>query len=154
MGAIASGGVLVFNNEVLSHVSITENEFERVAAREQRELEHRERMYRGTRAPVEVRNKTVLLVDDGIATGTTMRSAIEALKARSAAKIVIAAPIASHFACEQLCADGREMCVCLVTPEEFFAVGVWYENFEQTTDDEVRHLLALAGNPQTAASSN
>jgi putative phosphoribosyl transferase len=145
MGAIASGGVRVMNEDVFPLLSITREEVARVVAREQKELERREQLYRSNRPALDVRGKTVILVDDGIATGTSMHSAVEALKQQQPAKVIVAVPVAALSSCQEF---GREpdgeVCVCLETPEQFFAVGLWYENFAQTTDDEVRDLLALA----------
>ncbi|HZS07918.1 MAG TPA: phosphoribosyltransferase [Blastocatellia bacterium] len=152
MGAIASGGVRVMNEDVLPFLSVSREAVERVVAREQKELERREQLYRGKRPFPDVRGKTVLLVDDGIATGTTMRSAVEALKKQQPAKVVVAVPVAARSTCEEFNAKAdHESCVCLEMPDPFFAVGLWYENFAQTTDEEVRDLLALAAREQRAA---
>lgn len=145
MGAIATGGVRVLNEELLRYLRIPYNEIEAVAAEEQKELERRERVYRGDRPAPEVRGRTVILVDDGIATGTTMRSAVAALKQQQPARIIIAVPTAAASTCDELRAQADEVtCICLMTPEPFFAVGLWYEDFAQTTDEEVRELLARA----------
>jgi predicted phosphoribosyltransferase len=145
MGAIASGGVRIMNKDVLPFLSLTEGEIERIVAREEKELERREKLYRGDRPPPDARGKTVILVDDGIATGASMRSAVEAIRQRQPAKLIIAAPVAAGSTCEEFNREAdHETCVCLETPEPFFAVGLWYEDFAQTTDDEVRDLLALA----------
>jgi putative phosphoribosyl transferase len=152
MGAIASGGIRVLNEAVVSHLLISPEAIERVAASEQRELARREQAYRGDRPVPDVRGKIVLLVDDGIATGTTMRSAVEALQQQQPAKIVIAVPVAARSSCEEFDRlDTQGMCVCLLTPESFFAVGLWYENFAQTTDEEVRELLARAWQEQAVS---
>jgi predicted phosphoribosyltransferase len=145
MGAIASGGVRVLNEDVLRYLNPSNEEIEAAAARELQELQRRERAYRGERPAPVVRGRTVILVDDGIATGTTMRSAVEALKQRRAARIIVAAPVAAAESCAEFNAyEGVAACVCLVTPEPFIAVGLWYEEFAQTTDEEVRDLLARA----------
>ncbi|MGH9834531.1 MAG: phosphoribosyltransferase [Blastocatellia bacterium] len=145
MGAIASGGVRIMNETVLPFLSLTEEEIERIVAREQSELERREKLYRGDRPAPDARGKTVILVDDGIATGASMRSAVEAIRQRQPAKLIIAAPVAARSTCDEFNREAdHETCVCLETPEPFFAVGLWYEDFAQTTDDEVRDLLALA----------
>jgi predicted phosphoribosyltransferase len=112
-----------------------------IAAKEQRELERREHLYRGDRPPPDVRGRTVILVDDGLATGATMLAAVRALRRQGAGRIVVAVPIASPDTCAQL-GDEADDIVCAVTPEPFHAVGLWYEDFSQTTDDEVRDLLA------------
>ena len=140
MGAIASGGIPVPNEDLLRYLEILPTEIEAVAAREQK---GRERLYRGGRPMAEVRDRIVILVDDGIATGTTMRSAVPALKQQQPARMIIAVPTAAQSSCDEYQADAdRIQCVCLMTPEPFFAVGLWYENFSQTSDDEVRDLLA------------
>lgn len=153
MGAIASGGVRVLNEELLRYYPIPAGVIETVAACEQVELERRERSYGGERPLPELQGRTVILVDDGIATGTTMRSAIEALKKRGAASVVIAVPVAP----EAVCAEFQRLkdhvvFTCLATPEPFFAVGLWYEDFTQTTDEEVRDLLKQAAVQSTAVS--
>lgn len=153
LGAIASGGVLVMNQELLSFLSISEEEIEEMVAREQRELERRERLYRSGRPAPEVRGKTVIVVDDGIATGTSMRSAVEVLKQQQPAKVIIAVPVAARSTCEEFNRPAKhEVSVCLQTPEPFFAVGLWYEDFTQTTDEEVRNLLDRAAREETAYS--
>jgi putative phosphoribosyl transferase len=143
MGAIASGGVAVVNDDVVGPSHIPLKVFQAVAARELQELNRRERAYRGDRPAPDVLNRTVILVDDGIATGSTMRVAVAALRHLKPAQIVVASPTASPFACAQL---GREVddCVCVITPDPYYAVGVWYEDFSQTTDEEVRDLLEQA----------
>src|SRR5581483_11340897 len=116
---------------------------EQVTAQEEAELERREKHYRGDRPSIDVKGRTVILVDDGLATGSTMRAAAAALRKAGAARIVIAVPVASSNTCDQLRAEGYEV-VCATTPDPFFAVGQWYKNFDQTSDDEVRHLLERA----------
>jgi len=143
MGALASGGVRVLNRDVVDALAIPAQLIEEVTDQEQVELERREKQYRGERASVDVTGKTVILVDDGLATGSTMRAAAGALRKAGAARIVIAVPVASSATCEQLRAEGNEV-VCASMPEHFFAVGQWYKNFEQTGDDEVRDLLERA----------
>ena len=140
MGAIASGGVRVLNEDVVRAVGITERELDAVAARELQTLEARERAYRGDRGPLEVRGRTAILVDDGLATGATMRAAIRALRGLGAAEIVVAVPTAPRETCEAL---GREVddVVCATTPEPFTAVGIWYRDFTPVSDEEVRELL-------------
>ena len=145
MGAIASGGVRVLNEELLRDYPIPAATIETVAAREQVELERRERSYRGDRPAPELQGRTVILVDDGIATGTTMRSAVEALRKRGAADIVIAVPVApATVGAEFQRLMDHVGFICLATPEPFFAVGLWYEDFDQTSDEEVRDLLKRA----------
>ena len=143
MGAIASGDIRVLNEDVVGALEIPAEAIEAATARERDELERRERAYRGDRPPVDVRGRTVILVDDGLATGSTMRAAAAALGAREPARLVVAVPVASADTCDDLRQEVDDV-VCTQTPEPFFAVGLWYEDFSQTTDDEVRDLLAKA----------
>jgi predicted phosphoribosyltransferase len=140
IGAIASGGVRVLNPDALAALGLSESAIDSIAAREQQELERREREYRGNRPPLDVRGRTVILIDDGLATGSTMRAAVCALRVQGPAKIVVAVPVAAVGTCEALRRDADEV-VCLSTPERFWAVGQWYREFSQTTDEEVRELL-------------
>lgn len=144
MGAIASGGVRVLNHGVVSALRIPDSVVDQVAAQEQRELERRERLYRGNRPAVDVRGKTVILVDDGLATGASMRAAISALKQRGPAAVIVAVPTAPASTCAELqpLVDG---CVCVDLPEWFFAVGESYAEFPQVSDAEVTALLEQAG---------
>ncbi|MFN0120556.1 MAG: phosphoribosyltransferase [Blastocatellia bacterium] len=152
LGAIASGGVRVMNADALPLLSLSGEDLARVIAREQRELERRERLYRGQRPFPDIHGKTVLLVDDGIATGATMRAAVAALKQMQPAKIVVATPVAAPSACAEIRAGNAQgLCVCLETPEPFFAIGLWYDDFGQTTDEEVRGLLARVRRQETDA---
>ena len=146
MGAVATGGVRVLNDEIVKKFGIPDDVIEAVAAREFKELTRRERLYRGGGPPPDVRGKTVILVDDGLATGATMAAAVTALRKLQPARIVVAVPTASPEACEQMRAIADEV-VCAITPEPFRAVGRWYEDFSQTTDEEVRDLLARHGEP-------
>ena len=141
MGAVATGGVRVLNDQIVNGLGIPSYVIDAVAAQEQQELERRERLYRGGRPPPEVRGRTVILVDDGLATGATMRAAIMALRQLQPARIIVATPTASPEICEELRSEVDEV-ICAITPEPFLAVGHWYEDFSQTTDDEVRNLLA------------
>ncbi len=145
MGAIASGGVCVFNEELLNYYPIPDEVIMSVMGQELKELERRERAYRGDRPAPDLRGRTVILVDDGIATGATMRSAIEALKKLRAASIVIAVTVAPESVCKefQMLKDHVGF-TCLSAPEMFFAISFWYENFPQTSDEEVRDLLRRA----------
>ncbi len=143
MGAIASGGVRVLNPRVVDQLRIPQSAIDRVAEREQAELERRERAYRGDRPPPRVEGCDVILVDDGLATGSTMRAAAAALKAMRPRRLVVAVPVAAAETCDELRAEVDEV-VCALTPEPFYAVGLWYEDFSQTTDEEVRELLAAA----------
>ena len=148
MGAIASGGVRILNQDVLRYIPVPQKMIDEVAAREQQELERRERSYRGSRPPVDVRGKAVIVVDDGLATGSTMRAAVAALRRMEPRAIIVAVPVAAQQTCEEFRAEGIDL-VCLRTPEPFQAVGLWYEDFSQTTDEEV-HVLLDERNPQNA----
>jgi putative phosphoribosyl transferase len=142
MGAIA-GGVRVLNPSVVELWGIPDEVIEEVARQEQRELERRERLYRGSRPPPQIAGRTVIVVDDGIATGSTMRAAVAALRALQPARIVVAAPAAAPQACELLESEADEV-VCEFTPEPFYSVGLWYFDFPQNTDEEIRELLEAA----------
>ncbi|WFU58412.1 erythromycin esterase family protein [Bradyrhizobium pachyrhizi] len=141
MGAVATGGVRVLNNKIVEALGIPTPIIDAVAARERLELARRERLYRGSRPQPDVRGRTVILVDDGLATGATMYAAIEGLRQQGPARIVVAVPTASRDACEEMKKRADEV-ICAITPEPFQAVGRWYQEFSQTTDDEVRELLA------------
>jgi predicted phosphoribosyltransferase len=143
IGAIASGGAKVLDHYLIRELGITDDELSRVIEREGRELERREGEYRGNRPPVSVKGHTVILVDDGLATGYTMRAAVAALKLEGAAQTVVAVPVAPPETCDSFRAEVDEI-VCATTPEPFLAVGLWYRDFSQTTDDEVSELLARA----------
>jgi putative phosphoribosyl transferase len=150
MGAIASGGVRVLNEDVVRYLGISDEVIELVAAAEQLELLRRERAYRDDRPAPDLRGRTVILVDDGLATGSTMRAAARALRRLEPARIVVAVPVAAEQTCEELRAEVDEV-VCAETPEPFRGVGLWYEDFSQTTDEEVRERLALAALEQSGA---
>ncbi len=143
MGAIASGGVRVMNDNVLRQVNIPEATVEVVARREELELKRREEAYRDNRPRLDVRDRTAILIDDGLATGATMRAAVAALRKQKPGRIVIAVPVAAPDTCEEFRADVDEI-ICGITPSQFHAVGVWYEDFSQTTDEEVQQLLRAA----------
>ena len=141
MGAIASGGAQLLNEDVIQTYAISEDEIDRVIESERRELERRERLYRGDRPFPTLKDRIVILVDDGLATGSTMRAAVMALRDESPARIVVAVPVAAKDTCQQF-EDVADEIVCLETPEPFDAVGLWYQNFAQTSDEEVHDLLA------------
>ncbi len=141
MGAIASGGVRVLNDDAVRGLSIPDEVIDAVARSEQAEIERREREYRGDRPAPGVRGRTVVLVDDGLATGSTMLAAVKALRRQHPARIVVAVPAGSPATCRQLRDEADEV-VCAIEPEPFTAVGVWYADFSQTTDEEVRALLS------------
>jgi len=155
MGAIATGGVRVLNEDTVRYLSIPGEVIDAVAADEQRELERRERLYRGEHPAPDVRGKTVILVDDGLATGSTMRAAASALRQQKPARIVVGVPVSAPATCDEF-RDEVDEIVCAITPEPFQAVGLWYKDFSQTTDEEVRELLARAAarEQSRAASSN
>jgi predicted phosphoribosyltransferase len=146
MGAIASGGVRVLNDEVVRGLGIPQPVIDQVAAAEEVELLRREREYRDDRPPPAVAGRAVILVDDGLATGSSMRAAVEALRQRGPAEIVVAVPVGAPETCAamNLVADST---VCAHMPDRFAAVGLWYQDFSQTTDDEVRTLLAAMVTP-------
>ena len=143
MGAIASGGVRVLNESVVRMFQIPSRIVDRVTEREQQELERREREYRDESPGIPVAGKTAILIDDGLATGSTMRAAAEALRAQRPAKIVVAVPVAAAESCDEFRNEVDEV-VCAITPDPFHAVGLWYQDFAQTTDEEVRELLRQA----------
>lgn len=148
MGAVASGGVTVRNEDIIAQLRISEADFEAVAEEERRELRRREATYRGDRPPPDVKGRTVLLVDDGFATGATIRAAIAAVRPSGPKSIVVAVPTGAPGACRTLQEEtGVDEVVCAVTPTPFHAVGQSYVSFPQTTDAEVRELLARAGHP-------
>jgi putative phosphoribosyl transferase len=151
MGAIASGGVRVLNQGVVNNLHIPDAVIDAVAADEQRELERRERLYRRDRPPPDVRGRAVILIDDGLATGSTMHAAARALRSQNPAAIVVAVPVAAEETCNEFRGEVDEV-VCAYTPEPFFAVGLWYEDFAQTSDEEVRELLARAARAKESAS--
>ncbi len=152
MGAIATGGVRVLNDEVLRYLHVPDEVIDAVASKEQRELERRERLYRDDRPAPRVRGRTVILVDDGLATGSTMRAAAAALRQQQPAKIIIAVPVSAPQTCDEFRSEVDEI-VCAVTPEPFHAVGLWYQDFSQTTDQEVRDLLERAAHERQRAPS-
>jgi putative phosphoribosyl transferase len=151
MGAIASGGVLVVNQDVVNSLQIPGKVIDAVAADEQQELERRERLYREDRPPLDLRGRTVILIDDGLATGSTMHAAAKALRAQNPAAIVVAVPVAAEETCHEFKSEVDEV-ICAYTPEPFLAVGIWYEDFGQTSDEKVQELLALAAKAKQVAS--
>ncbi len=143
MGAIASGGVRIISDDIVGSLAIPDRVIAAVAAAEEEELERRERAYREGRPPRPVGGRTIILVDDGLATGSTMRAAAAALRAQEPERLIVAVPVAPPEVCEAIRAEVDEV-VCALFPEPFLAVGAWYEDFSQTTDDEVRELLRRA----------
>jgi putative phosphoribosyl transferase len=150
MGAIAAGGFQVLNEELLDWLRISGHTIAEVAEREFQELQRHDRIYRGDRSLPQIRDRIVILVDDGLATGSMMRAAIGVLKPQQPQRIIIAVPVAPLDTCDRLRAEVDEV-VCLMTPEQFCGIGLWYEDFAPTTDDEVCELLNMAThNPQGA----
>jgi putative phosphoribosyl transferase len=140
MGAIASGGVRLLNDEIVDALGIPGPLIDQVARREQAELERREQLYRGNRPLVSLTNKTVILVDDGLATGSTMRAAVAAIRRQQPKGIIVAVPVGAPSTCDEM-REVAEDVVCLRTPDPFVAVGLWYRDFGETSDAEVRELL-------------
>jgi predicted phosphoribosyltransferase len=143
MGAIASGGIRILSEDVVEAFGIPERVIATVAANEEEELDRRERAYRDGRAPPEVRGRAVILVDDGLATGSTMRAAAAALRVQHPERLIVAVPVAPPETCASLRTEVDDV-VCALAPEPFFAVGNWYDDFSQTSDQEVRELLRAA----------
>jgi putative phosphoribosyl transferase len=152
MGAIASGGVRVINEDLVDYLGIPNEVIDEIAAVEQRELERRDHAYREDRPPLEVKDKVVIVIDDGLATGSTMRAAAASLRKQKPRTIVVAVPVASLQTCEEFRTEVDEI-VCAVTPENFQGVGLWYDDFSQTTDEEVRELLKRAKQQQFVANA-
>lgn len=140
MGAIASGGAMVLNNQLVSQAKISNQVIEEITLRERRELARREKLYRGHHPPMNLRNRTVILVDDGLATGSTMQAAVKAVRKLEPSRVVIGVPVAASEACAAFRSEVDGM-VCARVPESFHSVGQWYEDFYQTSDHEVRFLL-------------
>jgi predicted phosphoribosyltransferase len=147
LGAIASGGVRVLNEEVIASLPNAAALIESVTTRETAELERRERLYRGHGRPLTLLRRSVILVDDGVATGSSMRAAIAALRQSNSAQIIVAVPVGPPDTCAELRKEADEV-IALIEPEDFCAVGEFYQDFSQTTDDEVRYLLAQAARPE------
>jgi len=150
MGAIASGGIHVLNEDVVRALRIPGEVIDAIAAEEQQELKRRERAYRGDRPTPQVRGKTVILIDDGLATGSTMRAAVAALRQQGPARIVVAVPVGAPETCAEFQEEADES-ICARTPEPFHAVGLWYGDFSQTTDEEVHDLLERAAEEHAPA---
>ncbi len=150
MGALASGGARVLNEEVLAQLPTAEKLLEAITAKERAEIERRDQAYRDGRTPIDLTGKVVILVDDGLATGATMRAAVKALRKRDVAKIVVAVPVGSPETCKEFEREVEET-ICALAPEWFQAVGQYYEDFSQTSDKEVRRLLGAAAEDFNAA---
>lgn len=143
IGAIASGGIRVLNEDIICAFNIPEDMLNRITQQELQELQRREQSYRGDRSAPDIRDRTVILIDDGLATGASMRAAVTGLRAQHPARIVIAVPTAARETCDAFKSEVDEI-VCVITPEPFGGVGRWYENFSQTTDEQVRAFLEEA----------
>jgi putative phosphoribosyl transferase len=149
MGAIASGGIRVLNEELISHLGISTTVVDRVTAREKQEIQRRERLYRDGRPALPIKDRMVVLVDDGLATGASMLAAARAARAQQPKWVIVAVPVASRDACEEFRQHVDEV-ICAETPEPFYSVGTWYEDFSQTSDAEVRELLQRASHERVA----
>jgi putative phosphoribosyl transferase len=153
MGAIATGGIRVLNDDVVGYLDIPDYVIDEVADIELRELERRKRLYRGDRPEPKVQGKTIILIDDGLATGSTMRAAVKALRQQDPARIVVAVPVSASQTCDEY-RMGADEIICAKTPEPFMGVGMWYRDFSQTTDEEVREILAQAEHLNLAESES
>ena len=153
MGAIASGGVRVFNGEVVNALRISDEVIDAVSGEELIELQRREKAYRAGRPPLDLEGKTVIVVDDGIATGSTMLAAVSALRQLNAARIIVAAPVIAASTCSDM-ERAADQVVAVMLPENFYAVGLWYKDFSQTTDEEVCELLAESARRQPVAATD
>ncbi|HEY8227927.1 MAG TPA: phosphoribosyltransferase [Pyrinomonadaceae bacterium] len=153
MGAIASGGVRVINEELVNYLGIPDEVIDETAAFEERELERRARAYRGDRPPPDVKDRIVILIDDGLATGSTMRAAAASLRPQKPRRIVVAVPVSSRETCDEFRSEVDEI-ICVATPQHFQGVGLWYNDFSQTSDDEVRKLLKRAAQAEYRVASN
>ncbi|NUP05309.1 MAG: phosphoribosyltransferase [Polyangiaceae bacterium] len=152
MGAIASGGDVILNEEIVTALDISGEAIERVRAAESAEVGRRERLYHGNVPNAELGGRTVILVDDGLATGATMKAAVTAVRRSRPRAVVVAVPVCAHPTCTALRGVADDV-VCVETPEPFHAVGIWYRDFTQTTDDEVRQLLVVSRPPPSGAPS-
>jgi putative phosphoribosyl transferase len=153
MGAIATGGVRILNDDVVNYLQIPDSVIDAITERELQELERREVEYRGNRPEPDGKGKIVILIDDGLATGSTIRAAAEALRQQEPARIVVAVPVSAPQTCDEY-RIGVDEIVCAVTPEPFWGVGQWYQDFSQTSDQEVRELLERARGEDLAACSS
>lgn len=152
-GAIAAGGITVFNESLIKTLHLPDSLVEKVVEREREELERREKVYRRNRTPLDLAGKIVLIIDDGLATGASVRAAIAAVRTEKPKQIIVAAPVASSDTCQQIEQKSDDSCICAMTPEPFFGVGVWYRSFEQTTDTEVVELLERARRSEKSLSA-
>ena len=146
-GAIASGEVAVFNEPLLNYLNISGSLIEKVIINEQKELERREKLYRANRPALDLEGKICIIIDDGLATGATMRAAVTAVKTMKPQQIIVAVPVAAPETCAEITKYTGVLCICVMTPEHFYGVGRWYRDFSQTSDEEVQDLLARAETP-------
>jgi predicted phosphoribosyltransferase len=153
IGAIATGGVCVLNDDVVRTLGLSEEDVDAIVAKEEQELRRRERAHRGDRPPLSVRGRTIILIDDGLATGSTMRAAVEALRERQPARIVVAVPVGAPETCAEF-EDVADEAICACTPQPFYAVGIWYRDFSQTSDEEVRELLRRAAEAHSVVTAS
>jgi putative phosphoribosyl transferase len=149
MGAVASGGLRVLNDGLIRHLGISRAVIDRVTAREQQEIQRREQLYRDGRPALPIKDRIVILVDDGLATGASMLAAARAARAQQPKRVIVAVPVASRDACEEFRQHVDDV-ICAETPEPFYSVGTWYEDFSQTSDAEVRELLQRASHERVA----
>jgi predicted phosphoribosyltransferase len=152
LGALASGGIRVLNKDIVQRTGIPARDIDAITAREQLELARREQLYRGCRPFPTVEHRTIILVDDGLATGATMRAAVRAIRQREPSYLIVAVPVAALSACIEL-GDEADETICLRTPDPFYGVGAWYRNFDQTSDQTVHDLLADAEREITTSAS-
>ena len=149
MGAIASGGIRVLNHSVVDYLDISDDVIDLVAQRERTELNRREKLYRGSRPALDLTGRTIIIIDDGMATGSTMRAAVRALRYQEPEKIIVAVPVGPKDICDWFMKQPNTICICAITPEPFDGVGLWYKDFSQTSDQEVQQLLAQAARDQS-----
>lgn len=154
LGAIASGGVRVLNDDLVKALRMSEEAIDRIAKRELIELERREHLYREGRPALDIAEKTAIVVDDGLATGATMRAAVTALKKLGPKELIVAVPVAARQTCDEFKHEADVWTICAVTPEPFYGVGMWYRDFSQTTDEEVKQLLSKAAGGERFSTAN
>ncbi len=153
MGAIASGGTRVLNQSLITDLGISQAGLEQATAREQTEIERRELLYREGRPALPIKGRTAILVDDGLATGASMMAAVQGVRTRQPRRVMVAVPVASREACREFRRHVDDV-ICIATPEPFYSVGVWYEDFSQTSDAEVRELLERASHNRAATTGS
>lgn len=149
MGAIASGGIRVLNHSVVDYLDISDDVIDLVAQRERTELNRREKLYRGSRPALDLTGRIIIIIDDGMATGSSMRAAVRALRYQEPEKIIVAVPVGAKDSCDWFMKQPNTICICAITPEPFDGVGLWYRDFSQTSDEEVQQLLARVARDQS-----